>query len=91
MTDRIKELANIFEETLDAHHTAYAETDGVDPEWPLWYADYLYEKLPQILGQDITKSELVYALVLLSKEQPEAAPQVEWPLYYARYFIQHYS
>ena len=91
MSEKVKDLVDLFQETIDAHHKAYLETDGVDPEWPLWYADYLSDKLPQILGEEITKSEMVYALVLLSKEQPQSAPQVEWQLYYARYFISNYS
>ncbi len=65
-------------------------TAGVDPEWPLWYAGVLMDKLPALLGTDLTKSELVYLLVHLSKEQPHQAPDMPWPRYYARFFAGQY-
>ena len=38
--DLAGQLENLFHEVGEAHHQAYIETDGADPEWPLWYADY---------------------------------------------------
>ena len=43
------ELANLLNETTEAHHKAFAATEGEDPDWPLWYADYLLEKLRRML------------------------------------------
>ena len=40
-----RQLEELFREASEAHHQAYIETDGADPEWPLWYADYLRDKL----------------------------------------------
>lgn len=40
-----RHLAKLFQEAGKAHHEAFATTDGVDPEWPIWYADYLVEPL----------------------------------------------
>src|SRR3954471_10797358 len=40
-----RQLEGLFHEVGEAHHQAYIETDGADPEWPLWYADYLRDKL----------------------------------------------
>jgi hypothetical protein len=45
----IDELANLLNETAEAHHKAFAATEGEDPDWPLWYADYLLEKLRRML------------------------------------------
>lgn len=39
-TDLAQQLEGLFNEVGEAHHQAYIETDGADPEWPLWYADY---------------------------------------------------
>src|SRR5215207_621925 len=39
--DLARQLEGLFHEVGEAHHQAYIETDGADPEWPLWYADYL--------------------------------------------------
>jgi hypothetical protein len=44
------ELANLLDETAEAHHKAFAPTEGKDPDWPLWYADYLLEKLRRMLN-----------------------------------------
>lgn len=89
-TDREQLLANLFRETFRAHHQAYIEMDGLDEEWPLWYAAYLHEKLQELLKTKITQSELVYLLVLLSQEQPQRAPDADWPTYYARFFVERY-
>ena len=32
----IDELANLLNETAEAHHKAFAATEGEDPDWPLW-------------------------------------------------------
>ena len=91
MADRVQTLTDLFAEAGRAHHRAFIETDGADDEWPIWYADYLMDKLAPLLGVKITKSELVYVLVLLSKEHPRLAPNEPWPGYYARYLMQQYA
>ena len=87
MQEMMQALVNLFMESGKAHHQAYIETDGADPEWPLWYADYLMDKLPPLLGTEMTKSELVYLLVHLSKIQPVEAPDTPWPEFYARCLV----
>ena len=66
-----------------AHHEAFIETDGEDPEWPLWYAQYLRNDLNQLLGTALTKSELVYVLVDMERQRIREAPEADWPSYYA--------
>jgi hypothetical protein len=85
------QLEDLFRETGEAHHQAYIETDGADPEWPLWYADYLQERLGLLLDANFTKSELVYLLIRVAHEQPLSAPGANWARYYARFFIQRYA
>ncbi len=86
----VEKLAALFRETGAAHHRAFQETNGEDPDWPLWYAEYLVDRLPEIIGRPVTKSELVYCLVSLSKRQPQAAADAQWPLYYAMFFAENY-
>jgi hypothetical protein len=90
MANKIDELALALRETAEAHHEAFTAVDGADPEWALWYADRLLQPLSGITGFDFTKSELVYVLVLLSKEQPAKAPDADWATYYAGYIAEHY-
>ena len=90
MEDKIQALTDLFSETGQAHHQAFIEADGYDPEWPIWYADYLYDRLLPLLEVDISKSELIYLLVHLSKVQPVDAPDASWSRYYARYLVENY-
>lgn len=54
------ELVNLLNETAEAHHKAFETTDGEDVNWPIWYADYLLDKMRRILNSKFTKSELIY-------------------------------
>jgi len=92
MTDSslLQEIADLFIKSGKAHHQAFIETDGDDPEWPLWYADHMHADLSKLLSANFTKSELVFLLVLLSKEQPLRAPGADWPLYYAKFLAERY-
>ena len=73
-SDLSTSLEGLFREVREAHHQAYIETDGADPEWPLWYAEHLRERLGALLNASFTKSELVYMLILVVNEQPLRAP-----------------
>jgi hypothetical protein len=63
-----QQLEGLFREVGEAHHQAYIETDGADPEWPLWYADYLRDRLAPLLDASFTRSELIYLLVMVANE-----------------------
>ena len=86
----IDELANLLNETAEAHHNAFAATEGEDPDWPIWYAEYLLEKMHQILKAKFTKSELIYLLVSADKKNGAIAPGAYWPRFYAKYFLNRY-
>ena len=83
-----KQIAELFQKTGSDHHQAFIETDGEDPEWPLWYAECLVDKLGPLLNTKFTKSELVYLILTAEKERAEKAPSSDWPCYYADFFIQ---
>lgn len=91
MSKQIEDLKALFAETGKAHHQAFIEVDGDDAEWALWYADYIQQKISDILNATLTKSELVYALVHLDRTMRKEAPETDWRTYYAEYFIQQYS
>lgn len=85
-SERQEKLAALFQETAERHHQAYIEDDGADPEWPLWYSDYLMGRIHDIVEKDadtFTRSEIVYLLVALDKEQRTNAPDAVWRDYYA--------
>jgi hypothetical protein len=80
-------VANLLRETGQAHHQAYAHTDGDDPEWPLWYAERLQEPLGKLLNAVFTRSELVYLLVAADKEHKVSDPDSDWAAFYARFLF----
>ncbi len=86
----IKILADLFRECGEAHHRAFVDNDGVDPDWPLWYADHLMSRLSKRLNARFSKSELVYLLLAADREREFRAPGADWPGYYAKFFYDRY-
>ncbi|MBV8170413.1 MAG: hypothetical protein JO219_00620 [Candidatus Eremiobacteraeota bacterium] len=85
-------LAALLHQTSEDHHVAYKATDGVDPDWSIWYAGHLIEKgFDKMLGASILKSDLIYLLVTADKELQTYAPGAAWEKYYASFFIDRYS
>ena len=91
MEDKIAKLADLFRQAGDAHHQAFIATDGAHPDWAIWYADYLYDKLPVHLGVTLNRSDIIYILMHLSYEQKALAPGSDWARYYARALILRYT
>lgn len=78
-----QELAELLVETGQAHHEAYRESDGVDPEWAGWYAPYLQAKLGHRLGRRPTRSELTYLLIKAERAHAALDDGSPWAVYYA--------
>lgn len=84
---QIQQLSDLFRGAGQAHHRAFIHTAGDDPEWPLWYADYLHSRLGAYLAKPLTKSELVYWLIKTEKERAVA----DWPTHYALELLGEYG
>jgi len=78
-----KELAQLLVETGNAHHEAYSDSNGVDPEWASWYAPYLQSRLGGRLGRKVTRSELTYLIVRADREHQATEDAPPWPDLYA--------
>lgn len=90
--DLAGKLAALLHQTSEDHHVAYKQTDGVDPDWSIWYAGHLLEKgFDSMLGAKILKSDLIYLLVSVDKELQTYAPGARWEEYYANFFIERYA
>jgi hypothetical protein len=78
-------LAELLHEAAETHHVVYRITDGDDPDWASWYADWLLNlsELPELLGLKAVRSHLVHALVELDRDYTEAAPDERWEDWYA--------
>jgi len=84
-------IAALLHQTAEDHHVAYKATDGVDPDWSIWYASHLLEHgFEELLGASLLKSDLIYLLVSADKEIQARAPGARWETYYADFFIERY-
>ena len=87
-----EELSALFMQTGQHHHQAYESADGVDPDWPLFYAGYLQGHLWDRLGRVPTRSELIHLLVSADKAfQATGKEWKEWPGFYAKFFIENFD
>jgi hypothetical protein len=70
MDETTEKISALLHEAGETHHTVYRITDGDDPDWASWYADWLIRlsELPDLLGKAPVRSELVYELVSLGRE-----------------------
>lgn len=90
MTDVMKELEELLIETRQEHQRACEVTCDEDEEWPLWYADYMIARAQMLLGESLTRSELICVLLNMSRLQPLEAPDEPWQSYYARHLAERY-
>ena len=84
-------LSRLFKDTAQAHHVAFSASDGVDPDWPIWYADHLKEPLERLIETPFYKSQLIYCLMNANFEHVARAPEKHWTDFYAEEFIEHYA
>ena len=86
-------VADLLREAAETHHRVYRITDGDDPDWASWYANWLIDlsELPALLGRTPIRSELVFLLVLLYQEFADQQPTEPWEQYYARRLAEHFK
>ena len=85
MTDAAA-IADVLHEAAETHHVVWRITDGDDPDWASWYADWLLDlsELPVLLGTKPVRSHLVHALVQLDRDHAESGSTERWEESYAR-------
>ena len=88
---RFERLKDLFQTAASEHHRAFLETDGADPEWSLWYAGFLCEKLEHLLDAEYTETELAGLLLQADEAWRLNAPEGDWQSYYARFFLERFS
>jgi len=67
---------------VETRHVAYKATDGIDPDWSIWYAGHLLEQgLGTLLDAKLLKSDVIYLLVLADKQQMSEVPGAHWENY----------
>jgi hypothetical protein len=85
MDKRTRRVRDLLHEAGEVHHVVYRITDGEDPDWASWYADWLldHSELSDILGRRPVRSHLVHDLVDLDREYASAHRDERWEDWYA--------
>jgi hypothetical protein len=83
---QVERIAEVLHEAAETHHVVWRITDGDDPDWASWYADWLLDlsELPTLLGAKPVRSHLVHALVQADIDFTAARPEERWETVYAR-------
>lgn len=91
--NKLEKISALLHEAGETHHRVYRITDGEDPDWASWYADWLLNlsELSDLLGSRPVRSELIYMLVGLDKEYAERGPHERWEDHYARALVEHFA
>lgn len=84
-SDTTARIAELLHEAAETHHVVYRITDGDDPDWASWYADWLLDlsELSELLGARPIRSHLVHALVDLDRQYTAEEPDERWEDWYA--------
>ena len=79
-------ISALLHEAAETHHLVYRITDGDDPDWASWYAEWLLDlsELPLEIGAKPVRSQLVHALVQLDRDHMAEEQDEAWEDYYAR-------
>ena len=82
-------ISALLHEAAETHHVVYRITDGEDPDWASWYADWLldHSELPDELGAAPVRSHLVHALVQFDLDYTAKKRDESWEEWYARGLI----
>ena len=88
ITEPRAKLVELLREAGRAHHKAFAATDGADPDWPTWYADYLKEPFAEQLDLDFEKCRLTQCLMNADVEHQARSRDSDWAEYYADQIVE---
>ena len=86
-------IAELLHEAAETHHVVYRITDGDDPDWATWYANWLLDlsELADLLGVRPVRSQLVHALVDLDREHVASGSDERWEDVYARGLLERFG
>jgi hypothetical protein len=92
MDEQIAQLRALLRQAAETHHQVFAITDGGDPDWATWYADWLVNlsRLSDLVGTKPPRSEVTYELVRLDKEYVKTGSTEAWEDFYAVRLMQHF-
>ena len=78
---------DLLRQAAEAHHDAFASTDGDDPDWPAWYAAWLLERFPEP-AQATDETHLAQLLRAAADDHKASGSAQDWPGYYAAFLME---
>lgn len=81
-------LVELLADAERAHHDAFEAAGETDPDWPIWYADYLRAPLADRLDMPFHKSQLIYCLMDADFDHQARSPDSDWTKFYADRFLE---
>ena len=91
MDSKLERLAGLIIHTAKAHHQAFEDVNGEDPEWPQWYAASMHADFERLIGRSVGVDGLADLLERFDELHAEEAPDEKWPHFYARKLVDFYS
>ncbi len=88
-----EKIADLLHQVAETHHVVYADTDGEDPDWASFYADWLtaHSRLPELLGRPPVRSHLTAELVALDRDYTSSERAARWEEYYAERLVDRFA
>lgn len=87
----LDDLTALFESGRAAHRAEFHGPMEDDPDWPIWFADYLLEPLHRLADPNITRSRLVHCLITAEDERLALAEDEDWAEFHARHFVECFA
>jgi antibiotic biosynthesis monooxygenase (ABM) superfamily enzyme len=91
MTTKHDQLVQMLKKTEEAHHEAFLEVNGEDPEWAAWYAEYMHSEFEALVDQSISVEGIADLITRFDELHNEEEPEEDWPEYYATKLLNFYD
>ena len=90
-TDQAQALAALFADIHSQHNQAFPASAGHDPDWPIWYAERLVKPLNDILGSNLSRSQIVFCLMVADQEHQTLDPDSDRARSFAEHFVERFA
>lgn len=90
-TSKRNAIAALLRETGSAHHRAFIQTGGDDPDWARWYAEHLAAPLGRLFGREVDTGDLECDLTTVDREHRALAERPDWAPFYADWLLARFG
>ncbi|MGD2057849.1 MAG: hypothetical protein PVF85_12860 [Anaerolineales bacterium] len=91
MENKFEQLTRLLIKVAKAHHHAFEQVNGEDPEWPRWYAENIQADFEALLDRSVSVDGLADLLKRFDELHEEEAPEEKWMRFYAHKLLEFYA